>query len=84
MVALAARYNLILDQMDVDVVFLNSNCDEIVYIELLLGWLIDGKEVDHGEFVALLNKALYGLKQSPRLWQKTLRKELQALGFEAL
>jgi len=59
---LAGRKNNKIHQMEVNTAFLNSDIDEVVYLEQPEGYVIPGKE-DH---VCLLRKALYGLKQSPR------------------
>ena len=47
--------------MDVNTAFLNSDLDEVVYVDQPEGFEVPGKE----DFVCLLRKALYGLKQSP-------------------
>jgi Reverse transcriptase (RNA-dependent DNA polymerase) len=47
--------------MDINTVFLNSDLDEIVYVEQPEGFVVPGKE----DYVCLLQKVLYGLKQSP-------------------
>ena len=56
--ALAAYYDLKIDQMDVKTAFLNGQIIEDVYVEYPHGF---GKS---GEVCYLL-KGLYGLKQSP-------------------
>ena len=72
--ALAAHYDLEVNQMDVATAFLYGPIDQVVYVELPHGYGLPDK-------VALLNKALYGLKQAPRLWYKTLHDLLTSLGF---
>jgi hypothetical protein len=79
--ALAARFDLEIIQMDVETTFLNAKTDTDIYVELPPKWKAMGLTDDE---VALLLQALYGLKQSPRLWQLTLRKALKSLGFEPL
>jgi hypothetical protein len=79
--ALAARYDLEIVQMDVETAFLNAKTDVDIYVELPPKWKAAGMTDNE---VALLLQALYGLKQSPRLWQLTLRKALKSLGFEPL
>ena len=49
--------------MDVNTAFVNSELDEIVYVEQPEGFQVPGKE----DFICLLRKAPYGLKQSPVL-----------------
>ena len=58
--ALAAQYDLEIDQMDVETAFLNGEIDADVYVEQPIGY---------GDFkyVCKLKRGLYGLKQSPRL-----------------
>jgi len=58
--ALAAHYDLEVDQMNVTTVFLYGFIDQVVYVELSHSYELSDK-------VALLNKALYGLKQAPHL-----------------
>jgi hypothetical protein len=82
-VALAARFDLEIEQMDVDTAFLENDIDAEVYVELPPGWCENGVKLSK-EDVCKLSRALYGLKQSPHLWQKKLCKALQSLGFEPL
>ena len=80
--ALAAIYDLQIDQIDFVSAFLNSVLleGENIYIwppegyQELTGIDVEGK-------VCKLNKGLYGLKQSARLWYKTALKVLTELGF---
>jgi len=58
--ALAAHYDLEVNQMNVTTAFLYGSIDQVVYIELPHSYELSDK-------VALLNKALYGLKQAPCL-----------------
>ena len=62
--ALAARYNLEIVQMDVETAFLNAKTDMDIYVELPPKW--KAADITDNE-MALLLQALYGLKQSPRL-----------------
>jgi hypothetical protein len=82
-VALAARFDLEIEQTDVDTAFLENDIDVEVYVKLPPGWCENGVNLSK-EDVCKLSRALYGLKQSPRLWQKKFRKALQSLGFEPL
>jgi len=72
--ALAAHYNLEVNQMNVTTVFLYDSIDQVVYVELSHSYELSDK-------IALLNKALYDLKQAPHLWYKTLHDLLMSLGF---
>jgi hypothetical protein len=76
--ALAAIYNLEIEQMDAITAFLHSETDATIYVELPDGYH------GNGNYVGLLLRALYGLKQSPRLWQEKLRSELGKLGYKPL
>ena|SRR5271170_2990071 len=59
---LTDRKNSKIHQMDINTAFLNSNIEEIVYVEQLEGYEVPGKE----DYVYLLRKTLYRLKQSLR------------------
>jgi hypothetical protein len=58
--ALAARWDLEIRQLDAINAFPNSELDEEVYIELSDGFKLSGK-------VGRLLQALYGLRRSPLL-----------------
>jgi transposase InsO family protein len=75
--ALAAQYDLEIEQMDVVTAFLNGDIDCELYVEYPEGFKCDNK-------VWKLRKALYGLKQSPRLWQEKLRTALAKFGYKPL
>ena len=66
LLAMVAKFNLELEQLDVKTAFLHGELDEQIYMHQPEGFEIHGKE-DH---VCLLKKSLYGLKQSPRQWYK--------------
>ena len=73
--ALAAREDLDIHQMDVKSAFLNGDLTEEIYMKCPPGF--DPKDGT----VWKLNKSLYGLKQSSRQWYKRLLRELHDLGF---
>jgi hypothetical protein len=79
MMALAATYDLDVEQLDAINAFINSPINELIYIELPDGYKKDGR-------CLRLLRALYGLKQSPRLWQKELKQFLTSLpqGFKQM
>ncbi len=72
LLALAAKLDLHVHQMDVITAFLNGDLDVEIWMRLP-----DGVADD----VVKLRRSLYGLKQSPRLWNKVLDSFLQDLGF---
>lgn len=82
-IALAAKFDLEIEQMDAVTAFLNSDTDDDIYVEVPPGW-IEPSTTSTRPFVCKLEKALYGLKQAPRLWQKHLRSCLADIGFKPL
>ena len=74
--ALAARYNMVVKQLDVVSAFLQSELQEQVYMKVPEGINYTGDEV------CLLLKSVYGLKQSPRAWNRKLHNFLTSLGFQ--
>lgn len=65
--AIAAFYDLDINQIDVKTAFFYREIDQLLFVETPKGYYnnIEG-------MVYRLNKALYGLKQSPRLWYEQL------------
>ena len=61
--SLAAKYDLIVHQMDVKTAFLNGELDEDIYMIQPEGYV----EESNPNLVCKLNRSLYGLKQSPRM-----------------
>ncbi len=66
--AVAAFFDLDIDQMDVKTAFLYGLIDQLVYVDISKGSETEANRV----MVCKLLKALYGLKQSPRLWYERL------------
>lgn len=66
--AVAAFFDLDIDQMDVKTAFLYGLIDQLVYVDIPKG---SESEANRGMVCKLL-KAPYGLKQSPRLWYERL------------
>jgi hypothetical protein len=77
LMALAARWDLQLKQLDAVNAFPNSPLDEEVYIELPDGFKQPG-------MIGRLLRALYGLRRSPLLWQKLLSTTLTDLGLKCV
>ena len=67
--AVAAHFNMVCFQFDVEGAFLLPDIDHIVYI-------VD----EHGNYY-LCHKTLYGLKQSPHMWNRDLDAELKYHGM---
>ena len=66
--AIAAFYDLDIDQMDVKTAFLYGLIDQLIYVEIPKGT----KSESNRNMVCKLLKAPYGLKKSPRLWYEVL------------
>lgn len=79
--AIASFYNLEIDQIDVETVFLYGLINHRVYVEI-------SKEIElesNRNMVCKLFKALYSLKKSPRLWYKVLSTSfLDKLGLKRM
>ncbi|GJW89275.1 retrovirus-related pol polyprotein from transposon TNT 1-94 [Tanacetum coccineum] len=75
--AFAAHINMVVYQMHVKTVFLNSNLREEVYVSQPDGF-VDKNKPNH---VYKLKKALYGLKQAPRAWYDMLSSFLISQDF---
>jgi len=74
LLTLAAAEDLEIRNIDIKTTLLNGELEEDIFMEMPLGYRLDGK-------VWKLKKTLYGLKQAPRAWHKKLTEELQKLGF---
>ena len=79
LMALAARNGWVLDAIDFDSAFLNSELDEeeVIYLEQPPGYATR----DRKGWVWRLLKALYGLKQGSKKWYDALHKAMDELGF---
>lgn len=75
LLALAARDDLELDQLDVKTAFLYGDVDREVYMSMPQGFGQEGK-------VFKLHRAVYGLRQAPKAWHDKLSKCLTGLGFK--
>lgn len=78
LMALAAKHDLQLHQMDVTTAFLHGVLEEDVFMKQPEGFVKEGDE----KLVCRLKRSLYGLKQSPRCWNAALDEKLSAMGFE--
>ena len=75
LLAIAAKYDLEADQIDVITAFLEATLFEEIWVEQPHGYVVPN-------LACRLNKALYGLKQSPREWYETLTIYLKQRGFK--
>ena len=75
LLAIAAKLDWEIEQMDVSAAFLHASLEERVVIEPA-----DGYEADPG-VKWLLKKALYGLKQAPREWFKQVMRVMSSMQF---
>ncbi|KAL7284965.1 hypothetical protein ACG7TL_000054 [Trametes sanguinea] len=77
LLALAARYDWELEQMDVKSAYLNGKLDEEIFMRQPPGSAASGQE----HLVCRLKKTLYGLKQAGRGWYKTLSDAMADMGL---
>lgn len=75
LIALAAKFNLEIEQMDAVTAFLQGDLDDEVYV-------LQPKEFRQGTQVCRLNKAIYGLKQASRQWNKKLDATIKEVGLK--
>jgi hypothetical protein len=75
LVALAAAFDLLMFQYDVNNAFLNAKVLRRLYV-----WTPEGFKDEHGKILLLL-RALYGLREAPLLWYQELRSTLRRLGL---
>ena len=75
---LAAKYGLIVYQMDVKTAFLTGKLDEDIYMAQPDGF----SDTANPDYVCKLQRSLYGLKQSPRMWNKTIDDFMLGLKFK--
>ena len=80
LLALAAKQDLEVHQMDVKTAFLHGDLEEDIYMRQPEGFTKPGQE----HLVCLLKKSLYGLKQANRAWYHKIHAALAELGFTAL
>jgi len=62
MLALAAKYGLHIQQMDVQIAFLYGELEQECYMEQPPGF------TEGTNLICRLRKSIYGLKQAPRVW----------------
>lgn len=78
--AIAAFYNLYIDQIDIKTAFLYRTIDQLIFVEIPKSYYNNHKRI-----VYKFNKALYRLEKSPWLWYKRLSSFfLEKLGFTCI
>ena len=77
LLALAAKFDLEMLQLDAVNAFVHAELDETVFMRMPPGYSEQSK-------VLRLNKALYGLRRSPLLWLQKLTNKTTKLGFEKI
>ena len=76
--ALAAKEDIELVQMDVKIAFLHGDLHEDMYMQQPKGFVEKGKE----NLVCKLKKSLYGLKQTPREWYRKFHLFMLSQGYK--
>ncbi|KAK8931206.1 hypothetical protein KSP39_PZI016897 [Platanthera zijinensis] len=77
LLAIAAMWDMELEQMDVKTAFLHGSLDEEIYILQPDGFVRPGDE----KKVCKLKRSLYGLKQAPRMWNKRFDTFMTSYGY---
>ena len=80
LLGIVASMDLELHQMDVKTAFLNRELDEEIYMEQLVGFIIQDQE----HKVCRLFKSIYGLKQSLRQWNIQFHNVVMSHNFEMI
>ena len=78
LLAIAARHNLEIQQMDVKTAYLNRELEEDIDMRQPEGFIKVGEE----HKVCKLQRSLYGLKQAGRSWYKKIDAYLEELGLK--
>jgi len=77
-IALAAKHNLQLRQVDITTAFLNGELKEDIFMKQPKGFEIKGRE----HMVCKLKRSIYGLKQASRCWNQALDNHLKHMGLK--
>ena len=77
MLALVAKEDMDLVQLDVKTTFLHGDLHDEIYMQQPEGFIEKGKE----KLVSKIKKSLYGLKKSPREWYNKFDAFMQTQGY---
>ncbi|KAL1536502.1 hypothetical protein AAHA92_29144 [Salvia divinorum] len=77
LLAVVAKKNWELEQLDVKTAFLHGDLEETIYMQQPPGFVKPGEE----NKVCLLKKSIYGLKQASRQWHKKFDEHVLSNGF---
>ena len=77
LLAVVAKRDWELEQLDVKTAFLHGNLEETIYMQQPPGFVKAGEE----NKVCLLKRSIYGLKQSSRQWHKKFDEHILKNGF---
>ncbi|KAI3729444.1 hypothetical protein L6452_18102 [Arctium lappa] len=68
-------------QLDVNNAFLNGDLEEEVYMDILLGYKVEGEFLVGTKLACKLHKSIYGLKQTSRQWNTKFSNFMLSIGF---
>lgn len=77
LLAMVARFDLELEQMDVKISFLYGDLNEMILMKQPEGYEEKGKE----EYMCKINRSIYGLKQSSKQRNRRFGKFMTHIGF---
>ena len=77
-IALAAKHDLKLHQLDITTAFLNGELNEDICMKHPEGFEVKSQE----HLVCKLNRSQFGLKQSPRCWNEALNSQQKKIHFK--
>ena len=78
LLAIAAKLDYEIWQMDVKTTFLNGNLEEDIYMRQPEGFIAKGQE----HMVCKLQRSIYGLKQASRSWNIRFDQAIKTFGFD--
>jgi len=81
LLAKAAIKDLEINQMDMDMAFLNPDYEEEIYMQVPDYFDLIMPGITKSTHYLQLLKSLYGLKQVPRAWFEMVKKEFDKLGL---